>query len=331
MKTYDYSPILKQLPSFAQDYINHLAVTNRSETTRRAYVYELRYFFKYLCNVPKYKFPSMPSDITLEHLNILKHNDIEAFLAWAKNSGNSPRALSRKQAAIKSLYRYLVREDLLIKNVTLKLVTIKVTSKLPQALEPNEVAELSEILDSGHGLTKGQQKYYQYTEKRDRAIMLTLIGTGLRLSELCAINLEDINFNNLNIRVIGKGDKEAKVYFNEDVKDFLLDYIDNERPRYDKKGSDALFLSMRCIRIGNQSVERIVKKYMEILAEKGYNTKDFSTHKLRSTTATELLRETGNLALVQDYLRHSDPRTTRQYAKILDEELKRAASMIKFK
>lgn len=62
----------------------------------------------------------------------------------------------------------------------------------------------------------------------------------------------------------------------------------------------------------------------------GYNTADFSAHKMRSTTATMLLRETDNLALVQDYLRHSDPRTTREYTKILDEQLKRAANMIKF-
>ena len=107
------------------------------------------------------------------------------------------------------------------------------------------------------------------------------------------------------------------------------DYIENEHPRYDKTGSNALFLSMKCNRISKIAVERIVKKYMKILATKGYNTSEFTTHKLRSTTATLLLRETDNLALVQDYLRHSDPRTTRQYAKILDEQLKRAADLIR--
>lgn len=332
MNTYDFSPVLKQLPSFAQDCINHLAVINRSEKTRRSYVYELRHFFNYIKGTPKFKFLSTISDMTLEQLASLSHRDIEAYLSWANTEGkNGPRALARKQAVIKTLYRYLVREEMLAKDITLKLDPISFKPNLPKALEPNEVAELSEILDDGQGLTKGQRKYFNYTEKRDRAILLTLIVTGMRLSELCAINLEDINYNSLSIRIIGKGDKEANVYFNEDIVDLLKEYIANERPRYDKYGSNALFLSIKCNRISTVQVENIVKKYMRILANMGHNTKDFSTHKLRSTTATTLLRETNNLALVQDYLRHSDPRTTRQYAKILDEQLKRAASMIKFK
>lgn len=332
MQTYDYSSILKQLPSFAQDFINHLSVINRSETTRRSYVYELRHFFNYILGTPKFEALPSISSFTLENMASLNHRDVEAFLSWAKTEGNNgPRALSRKQAAIKSLYRYLVREEMLIKDITLKLEPIAVKSKLPKALEPNEVADLTEVLEDGQGLTKGQLKYYNYTEKRDRAIILTLINTGLRLSELCGLNLSDINYKDSSFSVLGKGDKDAKVYFNDEVSAILQDYIKNERSRYNKSYTDALFLSIQCKRISKTSVESIVKKYMKILADMGYNTSDFSTHKMRSTTATMLLRETDNLALVQDFLRHSDPRTTRQYAKILDEQLKRAANMIKFK
>ena len=332
MNTYDYSLILKQLPSFARKYINHLAVTNRSETTRRAYVYELRSFFNYLCNEPEYKYPDTPSAITLDQFSMITHIEIEAYLSYAKTKGeNEHKALSRKQAVIKSFYKYLVRKDFLGTDVTLKLDSIEIDRNLPKALEPNEVADLTELLDDGIGLTKDQLKYYKYTRKRDRAIVLTLIVTGMRLSELCSVNLEDINYNSLSIAIVGKGNKKANVYFNNYVKGLLKEYIEIERTRYDKTGTNALFLSMQCKRIGRTSVEDIVKKYMKLLASLGHNTADFSTHKLRSTTATLLLRETDNLALVQDYLRHSDPRTTRQYAKILDEQLKRAASMIKFK
>jgi len=105
----------------------------------------------------------------------------------------------------------------------------------------------------------------------------------------------------------------------------------NERPRYVHKDVDALFQSIQGNRISKRAVQNLIAKYMTILKTLGHNTEGFSVHKMRSTFATLLLRETDNLAIVQDALGHSDPRTTRIYAKVLDEQLKRAANLIKFK
>jgi site-specific recombinase XerD len=181
------------------------------------------------------------------------------------------------------------------------------------------------------GLSEAQLKYHHYTEKRDFAIFLTFIGTGLRLAELCNLNLQSIDFNKGSFEVTRKGNKETNIYFNREIAEAIDEYIKNERPRYALTEPDALFLSIQGKRISKRAVQDLIKKYMVILKNVGHNTEGFSAHKLRSTFATLLLRETENLAIVQDALGHSDPRTTRIYAKVLDEELRRAADFIKFR
>lgn len=319
------------LPSFAADYINHLAVTNKSKSTQIAYTYELFLFFQYLCDsLPV--FPSSPSNIDLTLMNTLGHRQIESYLGWASaKRNNGPRALARKQAVIRSLYRYLLREEMIQKDVTIKLDTINVNQKLPKALEPNQVADLTDALESGIGLSEGQLKYHMYTAKRDFAIVLTLIGTGLRLSELCNLDVSRTNLNKGCFEIVRKGNNETVIYFNDDIAKALNDYLMNERPRYIRNDVEALFLSIQGNRISKRAVENLIEKYMNILKALGHNTEGFSVHKMRSTFATLLLRETDNLAIVQDALGHADPRTTRIYAKVLDEQLRRAADLIKFK
>jgi len=319
------------LPPFAKNFINHLAVTNKSKSTQVAYTYELCLFFNYLCgSIPS--FPSSPSDIELSLMETIGHLHIESYLSWANTERtNGPRALARKQAVIRSLYRYLLREDMIHKDVTIKLDPISVNQKLPKALEPNEIADLTDALETGIGLSEGQLKYHVYTEKRDYAIVLTLIGTGLRLSELCNIDISKANINKGYFEIVRKGNKETIIYFNDDVAKALQNYLLNERPRYIHKDVDALFLSIQGKRISKRAVQNLIAKYMTILKTLGHNTEGFSVHKMRSTFATILLRETDNLAIVQDALGHSDPRTTRIYAKVLDEQLKRAADLIRFK
>ncbi|WP_434512483.1 tyrosine-type recombinase/integrase [Desulfitobacterium sp. AusDCA] len=319
------------LPSYARSYINHLGVINKSPNTQKAYAQELLLFFNFLCQYIS-DFPSSPTSLTLDHINQIQHNDIETYLCWAlTNRNNGVRALARKQAVIRSFYHYLLREDLVSKDITLKLIPIHLDQKAPKALEPEQIADLVDILETGSGLSKGQLKYHTYTEKRDFAIFITFIGTGLRLTELYSLNLQNIDFNKGCFFVTRKGNKETNIYFNSEVATAIQDYIKNERQHYLLKESDALFLSIQGNRMSKRAIQDLIKKYMTILKKQGHNTEGFSAHKLRSTFATLLLRETDNLAIVQDALGHVDPRTTRIYAKVLDEQLKRAADYIKFR
>lgn len=319
------------LPSYAITYINHLGVINRSPHTQKAYAQELFLFLDYMGNF-KSGFPSSPSSLTIDHIKQIQHTDIEAYLNWARTQRkNGVKALARKQAAIKSFYRYLLREDLIIKDITIKLNPISQNQKAPKALEPEQIADLVDIVETGTGLSNSQLKYHIYTEKRDYAIFLTFIGTGLRLSELYSLNLQNTDFNKGCFTVIRKGNKEANIYFNDEVARAIQDYIKHERSRYVFQENDALFLSIQGNRMSKRAIQDLIKKYMTILKGFGHNTEGFSAHKLRSTFATLLLRETENLAIVQDALGHSDPRTTRIYAKVLDEQLRRAAEHIKFR
>lgn len=305
-------PVTGPLPAFAEAFLNHLSNTNHSSGTLAVYAGVLGLFFAYLS-------PD-PTHYTLEELANTNHQRIEAFLIHCrKHRGNGPASLAHKQSAIKSLYRYLIREDMLIVDVTEKLDPINVQEKLLKALKPDEVARLAEELES--------DKRYKWTRERDRAIVFTFIGTGLRVSELCHLNLSDIDFERGLLRIVGKGGDEANAPFGEDVEQALHAYIDLERPRYEsKQHSPALFLSIRGSRLSVDAVQILVVNALEAIGIHG-----FTTHKLRSTAGTMLLRETGDIALVQDFLRHKDSKTTRRYTTILQEELRRAANQIHIK
>lgn len=322
---------LSTLPPFARAFIHHLGVINKSHNTQIAYSLELQLFFSFLCDFIE-NFPSSPADITLLNMESVHHRDIESYLSWARtHRQNGVRALARKQAAIRSFYRYMLREDMITKDITVKLDQIQFSQKLPKALEPDQIADLTDILETGAGLSDGQLKYHTYTEKRDYVIFLIFIGTGLRLSELCNLNLQSIDFSKGSFEIVRKGNKESNIYFNQEIATALINYIELERPRYAFKNSEALFLSMQGNRMSKRAVQDLIKKYMLALRSLGHYTEGFSAHKMRSTFATLLLRETDNLAIVQDALGHTDPRTTRIYAKVLDEQLRRAAELIKFK
>jgi integrase/recombinase XerC len=321
------------LPHFAQDYINYLAVINKSRNTRYAYIKELGLFFQFLCNsIPT--FPSSPVEMSLLLMDNIGYHDIQAYLSWARiERNNGVRALARKQAVIKSLYRYLLREEMITNDATLKLDPINVSQKQPKALEPYQIADLFDVLKNGTGLSKEQLKYHAFTKKRNYAIFLTLIGTGLSLSELCNLNFTKIDLAKGCFEVIRKVNKETVVHFNAEIAEALNDYLLNERQCYAESKPDAFFLSMQGKRISTRAVQNLISKYMAILKTMGHNTDGVSAQEMRTTFATLVLNLTGNLALVQAALGHSDPRTIR----ILDHHIKsedqmhRIAKSMKFK
>ena len=197
-------------------------------------------------------------------------------------------------------------------------------------LEPNEVAELLDFIEScGDGLSNHQRAYYEKTKERDFAIITLLLGTGIRVSECVGLDIEDVDFKNNGIKVLRKGGNEMFVYFGEEVEKALLDYLEVRETITPVAGHEhALFYSTQRKRIGIQAVENLVKKYSRAIT----TTKKITPHKLRSTYGTALYQETGDIYLVADVLGHKDVNTTKKhYAAIEDERRRKARNAVKLR
>ena len=154
---------------------------------------------------------------------------------------------------------------------------------------------------------------------RDTAILTLLLGTGIRVSECVGINLDDVDYINDRIKIVRKGGYESFVYYGEEVRQALLDYMEERDEIEPMEGHEnALFLSSQRRRITVRSIELLVKKYASTVTGK-----HITPHKLRSTYGTNLYKETGDIYLVADVLGHSDVNTTRKHYAELEEDRKK--------
>lgn len=167
-----------------------------------------------------------------------------------------------------------------------------------------------------------EQKFHEQTKCRDLAIMTLLLGTGIRVSECVGLDITDVDFRNNGIKVHRKGGAEVVVYFGDEVRTALLNYLEERNTIEAVEGStNALFLSLQKKRIGVRAVENLVKKYSKLIT----TMKNITPHKLRSTYGTSLYRETGDIYLVADVLGHKDVNTTKKHYAALEDERRRTA------
>ena len=196
-------------------------------------------------------------------------------------------------------------------------------------LEPNEVADLLDVVQNGDGLTDKQKAYHKKTQARDLAILTLFLGTGIRISELVGIDMDDINFTSNEFSIVRKGGKQDILVFGDEAREALLQYmLERERIQAAPGHEDALFLSLQKTRLTVRAVENLVEKYAKIAVP----LKKISPHKLRSTYGTNLYRETGDIYLVADVLGHKDVNTTRKhYAAVSEDRRRLAAKVIKLR
>lgn len=320
------------LPRFCREFFIGITPTTSSRT-RIAYAYDLGVFFHFL----KESNPSLADkDVTefpLSLLDRISPLDIEEYMQYLKvytHNGaeytNDERGQMRKLSALRSLYNYFFRKEMIEKNPAALVQMPKRHEKNIVRLDVDEVAILLDEAESGEKLTERQKKYHAKTKKRDLAILTLLLGTGIRVSECVGLDLDDIDAKNNGIRVHRKGGKEMVVYFGDEVAEALDEYLDERLQMHPQEGStEALFLSMQNRRINVRSVENLVKKYARLVTK----VKNITPHKLRSTYGTSLYQETGDIYLVADVLGHSDVNTTRRhYAAQADERRRMAAKAV---
>lgn len=330
--------VLKTLPPFVKDFFRAIEPTTSSRT-RISYAYDLRVFFNFLIeNNPIYK-DYTTDQFTLQDLELVQANDLEEYLEYLKvyvapddkRVTNTERGLARKFSSLSSLYRYLYKHKHVSQNPTVFVDKPKVHEKAIIRLDVDEVAMLLDYVEScGNQLTGQKKVYYEKTRTRDLAILTLLLGTGIRVSECVGLDIQDVDFKNDGITVTRKGGNQMVVYFGDEVRNALENYLETERAAATPLPSheNALFLSTQRKRIGVQAVENMVKKY----ARQVTPNKKITPHKLRSTYGTNLYKETGDIYLVADVLGHKDVNTTRKhYAAIDEERRKQAASAVKLR
>ena len=325
--------LLDELPPFCGDYF--LGVETRTSTqTRLKYAYDLRIFFDFLCK-KKYRALS-PLDLTLEHLEGVTHHDIELFLSYLshyrfreKYLSCDERAKARKLSAVRAMFKYFFSKGMIKVDHSAKVPTPKLHDKEIIRLDSKEVSELIHTAETGNGLTHHAAGYHEKTKVRDTAILTLFLGTGIRISELVGLDNDSFDFEENSFLVTRKGGNQAILYFSDEVKFALQEYIAEKKndPKI-PEGENAFFLSMQYKRINVRSVEILVKKYSKIVSP----LKKITPHKLRSTYGTRLYNETGDIYIVADVLGHRDVNTTKKhYAAITEENRKRVADVVKLR
>ena len=338
-KTY-YDKFTKEHPNLllpetiTADFINEIYGNQYSEQTILNYAYDLDLFFKFLLQMN----PSLHNNednLTLAALNQLTIDDFREFKSYigtyidsnGKEQRSEGTSINRRLSTLRSLYKFLQVHDMVEKNPMPGVPNVRIKEKDIIYLESDEITNMLLEVDSiENRMSKHQKAYQQKMKLRDYTILITLVSTGLRVSELVSIDLDKIDFSKNAVYVHRKGNKEQYVYFTDDVKDALQSYIELDRkPQNDEE--QALFLSNRGTRITIRSVERIVAKYTQ---NPEVTVKHITPHKLRSTFGTNLYQETNDIYLTSAALNHKSVATTASHYAAINEERRKEVKNIDF-
>lgn len=314
-------------PMILKDYLSYLkSIRGLSNKTISEYNYDLINFieFQILRKVyfgDKDKFNQDLKSVKINSNNIFTSEfisditiqDMYAYISYLDNELNDNASTrSRKISALRSFYKYLNQEiEIIDNNITEKLRNPKIQKRQPVYLTLSETENLLEVVN---------KEKNEFLRNRDLAIIFTFLTTGMRLSELVSINLSDIKDDHFNI--VGKGNKERTVYLTNNCIDLIENYIMIRKNYLKDIKVNALFISTRKKRISNRAVQSTIDKYLK---KAGFDTKIYSTHKLRHTAAT-LMYKYGNVDIraLKDVLGHESVSTTQIYTHLDDDDLKKA-------
>ena len=284
------------------EFLDYLRIEkNRSENTLRSYQTDLELLMEFLTNKGVSDWNKSTTDLIKEWVIDLKRKHI------------SNTTIARRISSVKVFFGFLVKRNLIEINPTLKLISPKLNKVLPNVLGQKQAEQL---LTQAANIEVEEE--IEEVRIRDYAILEVLYSTGIRVSELVGLNLEDINFSNLTLKVLGKGRKERVVPFGIPARDAIDKYLDESRNKFNSKNINALFLGQRGNRLNVRQVRRILNKAMAQIE----NGKEISPHDLRHSAATHMLEAGADLRIVQELLGHSSLATTQKYTHVTIERLR---------
>ena len=273
------------------DFLTMLRVErNVSTHTMDAYKRDINQYLLYL------------GDLDIKNLSDVKSTHIRDYIRVLSNGGMAPASISRIISSIRTYYRFLSSENILDENPVLLINNPKLPKKLPDVLSEKEISLIINAIQKS-------SQFYQ----RDKAIIEMLYSCGIRVTELCNLEMSNLFIDEDLIRVMGKGNKERLLPMGIRSKKYLDDYIKHSRNSHIKKsGSSFVFVSRNGNQLTRAMINIILNKWTQVSGLK----KSVSPHKLRHSFATHLLEGGADLRFVQALLGHSDISTTQIYTHI---------------
>jgi site-specific recombinase XerD len=322
--------ILYDFPDFALDFFTGIE-GKTSALTRINYAYDLRTFFIWaMKGTNMFRDYTSIADFQLKDLEKFHVTHFERYMSYltsyTDDAGNSvtngERGKARKIAAVRSFFKYFFRREMISVDVASKVEMPKLHDKPIIKLEKDEIFRFLDTVESGYGLSGHEKGFHKHTKIRDTAIMTLLLGTGLRVSECVGLNLDDVDFKVNGINVTRKGGNQVILYFSDEVKVALFQWMEVRSENKALENEPALFVSLQNKRISTRAVEKLVKKYAGIVTP----LKHITPHKLRSTYGTRLYQATQDIYIVADVLGHRDVNTTKKHYAAISDKIRREAS-----
>lgn len=309
--------VLSNSPPILRDFLTYSeSIRGKSSRSVEEYYHDLTTFFKYLKIQRGYAnqedFADIEiNDVDIELLKTVTLQDFHSFLVFCKTErDNGPAARARKSSTLRIFFKYLHTHLAAIPNNPAALLeTPNLKKALPRHLTLEESIKLLHSVDGPN-------------KERDYCILTLFLNCGMRLSELCGLNITDISADG-SLRLLGKGNKERIVYMNKACTESLNSYL-RVRPRegIPPSQSNALFISRNKRRISNKTVQHLVTTYLN---KAGLSGRGFSTHKLRHTAATLMYQEGGvDIRVLKDILGHANLGTTQIYTHVADRQIEDA-------
>lgn len=246
------------------------------------------------------------SEEKTDDISLLMMESVQSYLLHRRDMGLSARSTQRAMSAMRAFYIYLIGKHVRTDNPVTQIPNPKLPKKLPSSLSEQQVDDLLNAPNPGEAV-----------ECRDKCMLEVLYATGLRVSELIGLRLDQVSLQQGVVRVTGKGNKERLVPLGEDAVDWIETYMKTARPELLKHQTDVLFVSLRGVQMTRQTFWHRIKYYAQVAGIDQH----LSPHTLRHAFATHLLNHGADLRVVQMLLGHSDLSTTQIYTHVATERL----------
>jgi len=288
---------MREMTDLVNQFIDYLSVEKGySQNTIQSYRRDLAKFINYL------------NSHRVKGVEAVTKHEITKYLYFLKDKGLSPSSIARNLASIKTFFKFMMAERIIKEDQAGLLESPRLMQALPEVLDSNEVTKMLDL-----------PNVRDFMGRRDKAALELMYATGMRVSELAGLMIENLNLDVGFVKCSGKGGKERIIPVGRQAKAALTRYMQNTRPRLQKVAHDKhLFLSKFGRKISRQSFWKLLKKYSKAAGIK----KSITPHTLRHSFATHLLEKGADLRSVQEMLGHSDISTTQIYKHINKSRLK---------